>query len=65
MKTVHKINDFKVVRTTFLTVTPVSLFEMRESYRKNPKNLDTQKTAVIILKLEQNCFTADELVQKM
>ena len=34
-------------------------------YRKNPKNSDTQKITVIILKLEQNRFTTDELAQKM
>ena len=32
---------------------------------KNPKNSDTQKIAVIILKLEQNNFTTDELTQKV
>ena len=36
-----------------------------QNYCKNPKNSDTQKIAVIILKLEQNGFTTDELAQKM
>ena len=35
------------------------------NYRKNPKNSDTPKIVVIILKLEQNRFTTDELAQKM
>ena len=30
-------------------------------YSKDPKNSDTPKIAVIILKLEQNRFTTDEL----
>ena len=33
--------------------------------RKNPKQPDTQKIAVIILKLDQNRFTTDVLAQKM
>ena len=41
-------------------------FRIIIKYRKNPKNSDTQKIAVVILKLEQNRFsTADELAQKM
>ena len=35
------------------------------NYRNNPKNLDTQKIAVIILKYEQNRLTTYELAQKM
>ena len=34
-------------------------------YHKDPKNSDIQNIAVIILKLEQNRFTTDELAQKM
>ena len=34
-------------------------------YRKNLKNSDIQTVAVIILKLEQNQFTTDELGQNM
>ena len=29
------------------------------SYRKNPKTSDTQKFAVITLKVEQNCFSLE------
>ena len=35
------------------------------AYLKHTKHLDTQKIAVIILKLEKNRFITDELAQKM
>ena len=38
---------------------------INKHYRKNPKISDTQKIAVIIVKLEQNRFTTYELAQKM
>ena len=36
-------------------------FQILRYLHKTPKNLDTQKIAVIFLKLEQNHFTTDEL----
>ena len=33
-----------------------------ENYRKNPKNLDTQKFAVITLKIEQGGFTVEHCI---
>ena len=44
----------------FFMLIPYLQIFMRMLYRKNPKNSDTQTIAVIILKLEQNCFTTDE-----
>ena len=35
------------------------------SYRKNPKNSDTEKFAVITLKYEQGCFTVEYCIQRM
>ena len=37
----------------------------REDINKNPKNLDTGNTVVIILKFEQRGFTIEKCVQKM
>ena len=35
------------------------------TYRKNPKNSDTENIVVIILKFEQRGFTIAKCVQKM
>ena len=53
-----QMKSFIIVQYTILT--PEAFL-----YRKNPDNSDTQKIAVIILKLEQNRFNTDELAQKM
>ena len=37
----------------------------KKNYRKTPKNSDTRKFAVIILKVEQGGFTLAKCVQKM
>ena len=38
---------------------------MKDDYRKNPKNSDTENIVVIILKFEQRDFTIEKRVQKM